>query len=54
MNSIQNAAMSPAALPSPAGKTSQTSDAASFKDFLLKSIDEVNRRSSRRTRPLNP
>lgn len=42
MNSIQNAYTNPAALPPTTTSTGKTSDAGSFKDFLIKSIDEVN------------
>jgi flagellar hook-basal body complex protein FliE len=42
MNSIQGANFSPATLPTTSTSTGKSSEAGSFKDFLLKSIDEVN------------
>lgn len=42
MNSIQTANINPPALPSVSGTAGRPGDAGSFKDFLLKSIDEVN------------
>jgi len=42
MNSIQNASLSPPTLPTLSTSTTQTSDGATFKDFLVRSIGEVN------------
>ncbi len=42
MNSIHSANVSPATLPTTSMSTGKTSEGGSFKDFLLKSIDEVN------------
>lgn len=42
MNAIQTATTNPAALPAPSGAPGRTSETGSFKDFLLKSIQDVN------------
>ncbi len=42
MNAIQNTGIPLGSLLTPAGAGGKTSETGSFKDFLLKSIDEVN------------
>ncbi len=42
MNSITNTTTSARALPQPLAAGNQATDASSFKDFLLKSIQDVN------------